>query len=166
MQKVATVLRIPFSLSREHISDFKCCGTYTIEINSFYSTAELYKPMYFKLSVISYLSLKHLHSLWIWICLYVHLLGKEYMFEVEQKIRKSDRLFLRIATLSDIHPEPPKQERKSKQENKGLKKGKHLLNCIIPATSQIHSELPLLRPLCSYFPHKDNNFLWPALVIV
>lgn len=37
------------------------------------------------------------------------------MVEAEQEIRKGDRLLLRMVTLSDIHPEPPKQERKSKQ---------------------------------------------------
>lgn len=73
MQKIATVLRIPFSESREHISDFKCCSAYTVEVHSFYSTAEMYKSVYFKLSVIPHLSLKHLHSLcgFGFVCIYI-----------------------------------------------------------------------------------------------
>lgn len=45
------------------------------------------------------------------------------MVELNQKIRKTDRLLWRIVTLPDIRPELPRQERKGKQAHKGLKKG-------------------------------------------
>lgn len=59
------------------------------------------------------------------------------MVELKQKIRKGDRLLWRIVNLPDIHPEPPKQDRKGKQAHKGLKKG----NAFLAASCQKHQKI-------------------------
>lgn len=83
IEKIATHLKIPFSLSREHTSNFKYHGTFTVQ-------AHLQHYWYVSnWCILDFQSLQIFLGIYI-VCvdleLYiVELLGKEYMVEVKQK---------------------------------------------------------------------------------
>lgn len=106
MEKSDTLLKILFSLSWEHTILNTMIHS---QCRHVYSTTEMYHIGIFLTFSHCRFFLESTLSVWIQSCIVVQLLGKEYMVELKQKIRKGDRILWRIVNLPDICPESPKR---------------------------------------------------------